>query len=1162
MVPVCLDALLLGQDQMLVAANTDFSQQPFSTTTQDFNPNVANLSEDIVSQPFDNQNLYLKAGIHLHWSLPDALTKGKLTPQGTDFPAVPNRWLVVRTQKATSGQRTVEQAWVVESDYLFPDDASEQTECVTIPFDPDPASGYSRPFRYLGRKLPLNAWQAESSDAEYLTKLTAIGYGEPTFAAFYPNCLSVFGLYDDTYLTPPTGLTYDVIGWYSDQKQDALALAIAKRLANSQQTPAVSDLQAAVVNAYQWQATLQSDQEFPNQMVCYARLTFNPPQESYTHPTRNNPAVNVACGNTSMEALSAYLGSQVDAQQKATIEDELEALQLADRLEHRRLDIGAKFREARHENGFVATKGGSLWGIQPVTDHSLPADAANTQAQANLALPDDFAQKLDTLNIRQQSYDQAIATIEALRKQLFADWYKYMLCTYPPDDAKEDYPDADEVRYYIEQQDLAPLQQALTTAGQLALTYDDGGGLTSVSASTPACLANDVALSINGLIGDLAAFNASNTVKNAKTSFALKGMPAPRYWQPRDPTLLVVGPTVVPTARHGQDGLLTCQIFPNKTVQDLLPGQSTAFTNFLDALEHSSQGQAGGLSTWIQQPWNPFLLEWEVEVSPLSQSSNLHPETTSYAPDFINSNYTLPADQPDLSPLPDKNTLIKAANVYSGSSILTPYAAENLKGQLEDYLNDPDVDKTTDTYQHVRQADNLLGAASFHALSQALGGLNEALLMHKQTQQLAIADPLGFADDQAFTQAVNQAVQQSNTSAPQPQWDFNPIRSGALNILRLRLVDTFGQTQDLSWKTVVATEQMSSIQYPDWITLPPRLPQAACLNFRWLAANGDAMEVNDQATTTPICGWILPNNLDSSLMIYDNQGKILGIINELARWDSQVPGSPGIELNAIPNLHLRKMVQYLVNQGAPSLANFLSSIDTALENIEPENFAQHQDLAILIGRPIALVRASLNLELQGPPAVHQGWNTFRQDLERTTRESNDFPAVAFPIRLGAYQQLNDGLVGYWLEQDDGYQNNLFYAMESSPLADAHTTTSAPLHQTLADEPMHISMLIDPRGTIHATCGILPTKAISIPADKYTSALQAIEIIFLTTPVLTDRGKLNLPLPLEPGYQWSWASNGASAIGKVSTQATFAAPQEIREGWLKLSEVPTNSSTTT
>ncbi|NEQ82314.1 MAG: hypothetical protein F6K26_19280, partial [Moorea sp. SIO2I5] len=44
--------------------------------TRDVNHNIANISEEIVSQPFQNQNLYLKAGIHLHWALPDALTKG------------------------------------------------------------------------------------------------------------------------------------------------------------------------------------------------------------------------------------------------------------------------------------------------------------------------------------------------------------------------------------------------------------------------------------------------------------------------------------------------------------------------------------------------------------------------------------------------------------------------------------------------------------------------------------------------------------------------------------------------------------------------------------------------------------------------------------------------------------------------------------------------------------------------------------------------------------------------------------------------------------------------------------------------------------------------------------------------------------------------------
>jgi hypothetical protein len=72
-------------------------------------------------------------------------------------------------------------------------------------------------------------------------------------------------------------------------------------------------------------------------------------------------------------------------------------------------------------------------------------------------------------------------------------------------------------------------------------------------------------------------------------------------------------------------------------------------------------------------------------------------------------------------------------------------------------------------------------------------------------------------------------------------------------------------------------------------------------------------------------------------------------------------------------------------------------------------------------------------------------------------------------------------------------------------------------------------------------------------------LRTIEVTFLSAPVLTGAGQINLPLPEEPGFNWSWLQreNGSwsevSPIGKVGAQADFAAPQEIREGWLKLRE---------
>lgn len=1157
MVPIHLDALLLAQDQMVAGATANFARLPYTDTTQDFNSDVANLSEDIVTQPFDDQNLYLKAGIHLHWSLPDALTKGAHTTTGTDFPAVPNRWLVMRSKQADGNVASIERSWVVESDYLFPDGTAEQTGSVSVPFAPNTNKGQHCPFRYQGRTLPLANWQVIDAGAEYVTKLTAIGYGEPTFAAFYPNCLSIFGFYDPDYTKPPVGLCYDVVGWYSDSTQDALSAFLTSftdsRAASGLPAPTNAELQAALSDAFQWSLAHSDDQEFPQQMLCYARLTFNPPAGNTANPAKSDPSVTIALGNNGTEALSAYLGSRIDSQQKATIEEELEALQLAYRLENQRLDIGAQFIQTRHENSFIAAGGGSLWLVQQETDTTAPANAASAQEQAEVTLPDDLALLLNTLNSAQQTYDQAQAHINVMRKQLFSDWYKYMLCVYPPDDARENYPDSDEVRFYIEQADIAPLQQAIDAAGQLVLGYDGDGKLTAANASSANSLAASLAQALNALLAALITFNSKHLTL---TAYTLKRVPAPRYWRPRDPAILLAGASTTATERHGQDGSLTCQSFVNMTVQDLVPGQLAALRNRIATLNQGTLTDFCGFSTWTQQPWNPMLLDWEVEVTPLNQE--VSPE---YTPDFITSNYALPQNSPDLSFLSGRG-INGPANVYSGSSILTPYAQEQFKEHLENYLADPQLDKTTDTYQHLKAAHDLLNDPSFHCLSQALGGFTEALLMHKQTRQLEISDPLAFSDYAAFTQTVSQYVQKSYTSAPEPDWDFSPIRSGALRILRLRLLDTFGQVLDLQWNGLLATEQMPVPQGLDSAMLPPRLAQPARLNLRWLAANSDQMEMNDHPATTPICGWVLPATLNGSLLIYDNQGKLLGLITENAQWNSQLPGASGIAASDIPNPHLRKMVQYLTRQDAAFLANFLQVVEAGLANIDPENFAQHQDLALLMGRPMALVRAAVNLELRDPPAIAQGWNTFRQDLQRIRRDTENFTNVVFPIRLGEFEQLNDGVVGYWIEAGDGYSNNTFYAPQSDAVPDprisTHMDNPAPVQQTIAAPPICVTMLVDPRGTMHATCGALPAKEINIPPDQYVEALQAIQVLFLCTPIITDVGKINLPLPAEAGYQWSWAGSTLN-IGKVNPQATFAAPQEIREGWLQLNEIPSTTS---
>jgi hypothetical protein len=119
MVPIHLDALYLKKDRSVVETMADFGRLPYFDGKRDINPDVANLSEEILSQPLEDRGLQLQAGVHLHCELPDDLTQGFRPRNGSGnenersiiFPCVPNRWLITRTD-ASGGRRQ----WVVDGE--------------------------------------------------------------------------------------------------------------------------------------------------------------------------------------------------------------------------------------------------------------------------------------------------------------------------------------------------------------------------------------------------------------------------------------------------------------------------------------------------------------------------------------------------------------------------------------------------------------------------------------------------------------------------------------------------------------------------------------------------------------------------------------------------------------------------------------------------------------------------------------------------------------------------------------------------------------------------------------------------------------------------------------------------------------------------------------
>ena len=1230
LVPIQVDALHLkfgtGVAESMAAPN----RLPYFSGKRDVNPDTVNLSESIVSQPFQNKNLHLKAGVHLHWSLPDALTQ---EIEDGKFPAVPNRWLVTRRM----GEET--EHWIVESDYLHPPSAGFQEDSVTYPYiDSDDQNLPA--FRYLGRTLTLAEWkqqqQVADADAKRLERLTAIGYGEPTFAAFYPNCRSVFGFHDPKYADAtalPEGLQYDVIGWYSNAEQNYLSEFLQDFQTNFKADfpdkeltieALMNNLQEELKWKFEWgDERFNQNSEAP-QLLCYARLTFQPPEDYSGQPALETANIRLAVANTGTEALSAYLADTIELSQKAVIEEQLEALQFADDLESQQLDIGPKFKEIRHEAGFNAVAGNFLWKVRIETQtqpspsdpsSSEPSSSSSTASQTKFDIPSKIATGLNALNRQQQSYDAALAELDARRRQLFSDWYKYMVCAYPPEDSQDDYPDIDQVKYYIQKQGLEPLLEKAQATGKLELDNPDSLPLAADSESS---LASELAGMINKLAQAIDVHNKAlqdkykelDETEKEKASppptYRLELVRGPRYWEPKEPVVLMEGEAIAASQRHGEDGrlsedgLLECQTIANRTIQDLIEEDFKSVFETIDQLARQGDQEKVGFNLWTAQPWNPILLEWLVEVFPVSEGGNKTSANRKYSDDFLTQNYALETKDIDLSPKDRQSVVTDAAadriktdqdsNIYSGSSILTPYANSLLQMRIEAYLQ---KHKTLETYyqeQNIatdQQKINLLPRQiedieqwyanktfsdpiytaikayqelqNLNCLSQCIGGFNDALLMHKQTLQLALEDPIGFDDYQAFTDQVAAAVGDEAESAPQPLDDFSPIRSGELRIIDLQLVDTFGQVRNLNWQDdsdeyVIKPEPMKATEN-NRIKLPPRFVQPTRINFRWLAANDTKnRETTDDPRTTPICGWILPNNLNGGLTFYDAAGQALGVININGEWDD-VPGETtlattiveGQEIPDIANPHLHKVVETIITSGPEFVENFNLCLNNALNNIDPENFAQNQSLALLMGRPIAVVRAAVNLELQGLPAINQDWIVFRQDMQQMRsldqRDTDDVTEVKVPIRIGEYQQLNDGVIGYWKEQPVAaggyeYENNIFYAQQSdlnesdnieTQFIDEDTNPDVdegPINiiQSISSPPQQLTMLVDPRGSIHATAGILPSKVITIPPEQFAEALANIKVTFSTTPILTERtqqGRLQLPLPTAPDYDWVW-----------------------------------------
>jgi len=1223
-VPIDLNALCVGQPDTTAGRDSlepmaNFALLPWATESGQPIRKGPFTTAEVIEQatPFQSETTF-EAGIHLHWTLPVAFTQVVSEGGSLQFPAVPNRWLVNRfiiTRQESDRAETNSMSWVVESDRLLTEPATRRP--VTMPSPVDPGAGNFAPFRFMGKVTPMSEW-SEDPDGEFWAGLTAVGYGESTFAAYYPNCRTVFGFHDplndDPGYDPAASVViYQVTGWFSNPANDPLA----------------ADLAAPGENPFNWTWAAESA---PAATLCagtISGISWNP-DTAYLQDTA--APLEVALGNTLSEAVSALLGAQLAESGYDDVEGFLNALQLGWLNQFGTVPDGvAQFQEDLHASAFGELNSHTIWQIREIQSSQTDSDSGDISGQ--ITLPDQLGSDLNQLNSLQTQFNQLLEDVDSARSQLFADWYKYLILAYSSPS--------------LSRQTNVNSARALIRA-QLANFSE-----TSARADEAGELAMAIAGQISAIQAELAGL------------YELVPTAGPRYWQPNNPVVLLSGADTAAPSRDRQilsvdaDGNLVCRLgddivgsltlaagavpgsaattltavqlnatIPNASAQPpyaaalfqeavLLSPSAAAYESFLlseaggsanpavinlqgttSTLATANAALAGGgtpagvtyagippapiaLNAWTGTPWLPFLIQWRLNFNPVHVNRADQGDASAYPADFLTANFVFDANSVDLI---YQTGSLDQLEQYIGSAILTPNAFVNLTDQLGRLLeggDDPEISAI------------LASIADSQTLAQELTGTDSAFLMREAELQMKVADPLADPVLQTSLVApVAAALDGATLSAPAPNSNFNPIRCGLLRIDKLRIVDTFGRFKDFAAPaTVVASslEPPASVGgQPNAGFLQPRIVQPSRLLFRWIAASDGSVETNSHPATTPIFGWVLPNHLDDSLGIYDPAGAALGslilsadetrVLWLTAPGDDATWGQPLAEVFASQSQQLQDFANGIYNGGAPSFFKpFLETINRTVVTVEPNIAQRDPGTAVLLGNPLALTRASLTLDLRGAPAYDQSWTAFYQAVDANLDGTS--PALQFndggltgvnvPVQLGDLSQLNDGLVGYWINPTDADDYRQFQAPAAAGVADAESGgVLAPVFGSLtlkaantAESRIQLSLLIDPRATVHASTGVLPVKSISLPPDQYQAALSQLRISFLNTPVLGAEGNWTIPLPSEvDNAAWEWVARGASkwANQPLSDQLNQTAtldytPQRIREGWLRLAE---------
>lgn len=1164
----------------------------------------------------------LAIGVHLRWTIPAALRRGVQTPAPTGgsqagvgevaYPAVPNRWLIVRLSTASDGTGRTPTAWVVESDCPNPDSPTQFLvdddilQAWTNSGDPIRSAGAQSvivsaqggpPVALLGKAFDATTWTERAPTATFLT---ALAPGNATFAAYQPHHENVFAFTDPLDGVAADSLSYLVTGWYSNPAEDPLGPG-----------PSAAD----AMTALGW-TLVGAGPATEIAGSLYEGLALSVPwdpaasaAEPPTPLTDLAGKVTAAIAMTDVDALTSLVAAQPG--QNLADAEVLQAFQYGLLPVFEQVNGPELLADGVHRAAFGSTVGGNRWTIAPAS-----GDAGGDDTPMELT-PGEAAWLVE-LNIAQERLQSAVQALSGGQWALYATWWKWQKglaesVIVPPDGF-----DAD----------------AYAEAVQTVLPAAVASGVAAVTAALaavpqPAPQPGDTRE--KAYARGVAAFADDKGLGEDKV---LKSVPGPRFYRSGDPIVLLSG--LAPATALDPSAPLDCRLA--SAVVDALTVDGTTLTvtglgsavptppvggtpapapallaeTFLvDPASAAAIGAATskvvadvaaaittraapayrvgtlpalGLEPWTSQPWSPLFMEWQVAYLDIPYETNGTANWSFDGHDYV---FTGP-----FGPFPTDQQA--PTRTIGGISLLTPQTQFTFRSQVDQFL---------DTY--VRHAADPPASLSdlaaieagieaingWQVMSQDLTGFGDLVTMRDTRAQTA-PDATVVTDVAGQTHAVPYIPNGTDDA-------FSAVRQGQFFFTMLMVYDAFGQVlQVVGGSGMTDPQHFAPVRDPALtpstpaitknpqrlIEVPPRVMQGARLDFLLVDATDAGRVVGTSPGANPVAGWILPNHLDRSLLLYAPDGTSVGSFGVLAtdagassaRW--QPPAHSRMTFTQVQTLapRLAAILSEAALADPGTFLAFLGAIDTTLWTTDPLGNRADVNLSVLIGRPLALVRAQLELTLDGPAVADQsGWAT------SWPPPVPDFLGYDYAIRLGDQPTRADGLIGYF-EGDSTATFNTVPPPEGA-LGQTYLEQIGPVGATSdtnylslafgATAATTVTMLVDPRAEVHAVTGILPVKSLTIPPSFVDEPLAALEVAFTaqtmpttivptpgSTPPPVNPFAVSVPLPIEQGGTWAWWERSPTGptgwasydLARATSAAVLAdQPTTVRDGVLQL-----------